>query len=183
MEIESLRRYVLLDKKYREDVRITHKESLLDDLILDVLTQMGHGHSTLPKIVAESVDEGLVTRTTVWFLGARETLVTLREMGYRLGLISNTHWRWLSSPMEEAEDYFDVVTLSYEHGFAKPHPSIFLDTSEKLGFDIKRCLHIGDDPWTDIHGANGVGMRTAFIRRDDRRANADLEIINLSDLI
>ena len=81
------------------------------------------------------------------------------------------------------EDFFDTVTLSYEHGFAKPHASIFIVTSEKLGFDLERCLHVGDDPWADIHGANGVGMKTVFIRRDNRKANADLEIENIGDLI
>ena len=180
---DFLRRYEIIDKRYRKDLKETLQELLLDNLILDVLVQMGKDHSTLQEIVKESVDEGLATRTTVWYPGARESLVTLREIGYKLALISNTHWRWLASRREEVEEYFDIITLSYEHGFAKPHPSIFLVTSEKLGIDLERCLHVGDDPWTDIHGAKQVGMKTVFVRRDDRKTNADLEIENLSDLI
>lgn len=180
---DFLRIYVITDKSYRKNLRETQRESLLDDIILDVLTKMGQDHSALLEIVRESVDEGLATRKTVWYSGAKETLVALREIGYGLGLISNTHWRWLPHLREEVGYYFDTITLSYENGFAKPHPSIFLLTSEKLGVKIERCLHVGDDPWADIHGANGVGMKTAFVSRDDRRANADLEIENLSDLI
>ncbi len=180
---DFLRRYDIIDKSYRKNLKETHRESLLDDLILDVLTQMGQHDSGLQEIVKESVDEGLATRTLVWYSGARETLVTLREMGYKLGLISNTHWRWLPSQREDAEKYFDTITLSYEHGYAKPHPSIFRVTTEKLGIDTEHCLHVGDDPWTDIHGANGVGMHSVFVRRDDRKANSDLEIMNLRDLI
>jgi len=144
---------------------------------------MGEDPSTLRDNVTDSVDEGLTTRTTVWYSGARETLATLREMGYKLGLISNTHWRWLPSQREEVEKYFDTISLSYDHGYAKPHPSIFLVTAKKLGIDIERCMHVGDDPWTDIHGAEKVGMQIAFIRRDERRAKADMKISKLSELI
>jgi len=75
-----------------------------------------------------------------------------------------------------------VITLSYEHGYAKPHPSIFLDTLKKLRMNAGSCLHVGDDPISDIKGAGNVGMKTAFIKRRESKAQADMEIKQLIEL-
>ena len=83
---------------------------------------------------------------------------------------------------EEFDDLFDVITLSYEHGYAKPHPSIFLETLNRLGVNSKDSLHIGDDPISDIRGAKEVGMKTAFIGRKKVRTDADIEIKRLHEL-
>jgi len=74
------------------------------------------------------------------------------------------------------------MTLSYEHGFAKPHPSIFVDTLKKLRTNASNCLHVGDDPIADIKGAKSIGMKTAFIKRREIETEADIEIKQLSEL-
>jgi putative hydrolase of the HAD superfamily len=109
--------------------------------------------------------------------------MALRKKGYKLGLISNTHWRVLDPTRRELDRYFDVTTLSYEHGYVKPHPSIFLDTLKKLGVSADCCLHVGDDPIADIEGARKTGIRTAFIKRERKTANADICIRRLTDLV
>lgn len=97
-------------------------------------------------------------------------------------MISNTHWRFPENLRRKFKTYFDVITLSYEHGYAKPHPSIFLTTLEKLKVRADRCLHVGDDPVADIEGAERCGMKTAFIKRGDEAVNADMQIVQLSEL-
>ena len=79
--------------------------------------------------------------------------------------------------------HFDIVTLSYEHGFAKPHPSIFYTTLDQLGVHAGRCLHIGDDPIADVQGARGTGMKTAFISRDGAVADSDIQVEQLQDIL
>ena len=112
-----------------------------------------------------------------------ETLKALRERGYMLGLISNSHWRWLTDQKRSMETFFDVITLSYEHGFAKPHPSIFNTTLDKLGVDADRCLHVGDNPISDIQGAREAGLKTAFVKRDESESDSDIHIKELNDLL
>jgi len=176
-----LEAYFRADKTYRKALNETLHESLLDGIISGVLVTLGLESST--EIVRKAVDQGLATRKTCWYPDAIETLWTLRKRGYKLGLISNTHWRILENVRNKFNKYFHVITLSYEHGYAKPHPSIFLATLKKLGASANSCLHVGDDSIADVQGAKGVGMRTAFIKRRKEEVDAYVKLEQLSDLL
>lgn len=52
-----------------------------------------------------------------------------------------------------------------EVGVAKPDPRIFELACARLGLAPRQVLHVGDDAHTDIAGAAGIGMRTAWIDR------------------
>jgi len=179
---EFLKQYFRADKLCRKRLKETLRESLLDDMVMSALTACGHEPETVAGIVKEAVDYGLATRRAEWFPDAKRTLLTLRKKGYKLGLISNTHWRISQNLRKEFEKFFDVITLSYEHGYAKPHPSIFVATLKKLGTGANRCLHVGDDPAADVQGAKSVGMKTAFIKRREIKTVADIEIKGLIEL-
>jgi len=179
---EFLGHYFRADKDYRRTLRETLRESLLDEIVFSALVECGCEPENVREAVREAVDGGIKARETRWFPDAKRTLKSLRERGYRLGLISNTHWRIPESLREEFKNLFDVVTLSYEHGYAKPHPSIFEVTLNGLGVDADVCLHVGDDPISDIRGARGVGMKTAFVQRDTMEADGDVTIKSLDEL-
>ncbi len=180
-ENDFLRSYFRADKEYRKTLNETLRESLLDDIVWGVLGTLDI--ETSKEIVRGAINHGLATRKTCWYPDAVETLLALRKEGYRLGLISNTHWRLLGNVRDEFDQYFHAITLSYEHGYAKPHPSIFLATLERLEVRADRCLHVGDDSAADIQGAREVGMKTAFIKRWDEEADADILIDQLGDLL
>lgn len=180
---EFLERYFRADGEYRRTLEETLRESMLDDIVSSVLMTCGCDPEDIGMVVEEAVDWWLKTRGYRWFPGAKRTLRKLRERGYGLGLISNTHWRILRDLREELKELFDVVTLSYEHGYAKPHPSIFLATLRRLGIDSMDCLHVGDDPIADVGGAGGVGMKTAFLNRESRKVDADMAISRLDELL
>jgi len=178
-----LNQYFKMDALYRKRLRESSRESLLDDVIADVLESLGFKSEAFMGAIKEAVDYGLSTRSVKWYPDALLVLSILRKRGYKLGLISNTHWRFLGSFRTEIEKTFDVVTLSYEHGYAKPHPSIFLATIKKLGVEANRCLHVGDDPTADVQGARNVGMKTAFIKRTNLEADADVVVKSLRQLL
>ena len=179
---EFLKQYLRADKLYRKRLKETLRESLLDDLMMSALMACGYEPKTVSRIVKSVVDYGLATRRARWFPDAKRTLLTLGKKDYKLGLISNTHWRISENLRKEFEKFFDVITLSYEHGYAKPHPSIFVATLEKLGTNANHCLHVGDSPTADIQGAKSVGMKTAFIKRREIKTVADIEIKRLIEL-
>jgi len=174
--------YFKADKAYRRVLQETFRESLLDNIVTYALSSLGCKSPRLRLMVARAVDGALVSRKAVWYPDAPPVLMTLRKRGYQLGLITNTHWRILDENKKEFEKYFDVITLSYEHGYVKPHPSIFLVTLKKFGVNANNCLHVGDDPIADVQGAKSVGMKTAFIKKGKRKANADIQIKELSEL-
>ncbi len=177
-----LKRYFKEDELYRRKLEETLRESLLDDIVMKALTSCVDDPETAGTIVKKAVDYGLTTRKTKWFPDAKKTLLTLRKKGYKLGLISNTHWRISENLRDEFKKLFDVITLSYEHGYTKPHPSIFTYTLKKLQMDADSCLHVGDDLIADIKGAKSVGMKTAFIRRKKVKTDADIEIERIIEL-
>ncbi len=103
--------------------------------------------------------------------GAGELLIGLKER-YRLGLICNTGripGTMLKIVLQRLGilRYFDVLTFSDAVGVRKPDPRIFHVTLEQLGVSPDRALHVGDNPTTDIVGAQGVGMWAVLLGTPD----------------
>ncbi len=100
--------------------------------------------------------------------GAVETLATLRERGYRIGLISNTIWP-SELHLEDLEEigvlpYLDHMIFSGELGIWKPNAAIFRHSLEALGAPPEQAIFVGDSPHEDIRGAQAVGMRAVWVR-------------------
>ena len=182
-EARFLREYHRADRAYRKRLSETYRESLLDKIVADAMGNLGVRVNYKDRIVKTAVEEGLRTRNNLWYPDSIETLAELRSRGYILGLISNTHWRWLREDRKEFQKYLQVITLSYEVGYAKPHPLIFLVTLRRMGVVPRRCLHVGDDPVADVEGARKAGIVTAFIKRGSVDADSDMRIEKLSELL
>lgn len=68
---------------------------------------------------------------------------------------------------------FTVQVSACSFGAAKPDPSIFLATCERLRLPPATVLHVGDHPEADVAGAARAGLRSCWINRpgdDGRRA-------------
>lgn len=176
-----LMEYQRIDRSYRKRLRESYRESILDDIVLRTVRELDRNVENWT--IKSAVDDGLRTRRSVWYPDSIPTLIGLSERGYMLGLISNTHWRWLPEQRDEVKKYFQTVTLSYEIGYVKPHPNIFLATLEKMRAEPERCLHVGDDLVADIEGAKNVGMKTAFLKRGKMEANSDIQLKRLNELL
>jgi HAD superfamily hydrolase (TIGR01662 family) len=94
----------------------------------------------------------------------------LNARGVRIGLISNTH-RCLASFQShfELNDLVSGAISSSEHGYMKPHPSIFRAALDLLGVDACESVMVGDSPSDDIEGARRIGMRAVLLRRSGVR--------------
>ena len=96
--------------------------------------------------------------------GTKETLQILKET-YRLGLLSNfTHGPAAREIIEHVglNPFFDVIIISGEEGFRKPHPLVFHRLVEGLGVEPEQTIYVGDDPEPDITGAQGAGLRPVW---------------------
>jgi putative hydrolase of the HAD superfamily len=93
-------------------------------------------------------------------------LGALRAGGLRLGLISNTH-----RSLESFQSHFDLAGLisaavsSSEHGYNKPHPSIFRTALRLMAVAPADAVMVGDSFLHDVEGARAVGMRGVLLRR------------------
>ncbi len=96
--------------------------------------------------------------------GTKEMLQILGET-YRLGLLSNfTHGPAAREIIEcvDLNPFFDVILISGEEGFRKPHPLVFHRLVEGLGVEPDQTIYVGDDPEPDITGAQRAGLRPVW---------------------
>jgi putative hydrolase of the HAD superfamily len=100
-------------------------------------------------------------------------LKVLRGQGFRLGLISNTH-RCLGSFQShfDLDHLISVAVSSSDHGFMKPHPSIFRAALELMGVSPAEAVMVGDSLPHDVLGARQAGMHSVLLARGERPVDA-----------
>lgn len=95
-----------------------------------------------------------------------DVLRSIHAAGVRIGLISNTQ-RCLSSFQRHfaLEGLFSVAVSSSEHGFMKPHRSIFEAALRQVDVAADEAVMVGDSLPHDIEGARRSGMRGILVAR------------------
>jgi HAD superfamily hydrolase (TIGR01662 family) len=95
-----------------------------------------------------------------------DVLRSIHAGGVRIGLISNTQ-RCLTSFQRHfaLEGLFAVTLSSSDHGYMKPHPSIFEAALRKAGVTADESVMVGDSLAHDIAGARRIGMRGVLVSR------------------
>jgi 2-haloalkanoic acid dehalogenase type II len=63
--------------------------------------------------------------------------------------------------------FFSFSLSASDYGAAKPDQGIYLEACRRLGFAPDEVLHVGDDPLTDVIGAQRAGLLTAWVNRGD----------------
>jgi 5'-nucleotidase len=89
----------------------------------------------------------------------------------KLGIITNGFTELQQTRLERTglSDHFDIVVISEQVGFAKPHPAIFDHTLSIMGHPIReQVLMVGDNPASDILGGMNAGLHTCWLNRDDK---------------
>ncbi len=105
-------------------------------------------------------------------------LETLREQGYRIGLISNAADDKDVQTLVDVRglrEFFDVVIVSAGVGIRKPSAEIFRMALEHWGANPDQAVMIGDTLNADVLGAQNVGMSSVWITRRGMRPD-NLEI-------
>jgi putative hydrolase of the HAD superfamily len=97
---------------------------------------------------------------------AKELLGKAKE-NYKLGLISNfTYAPVVHCSLRKLglSRFFNVVLVSGDCGWRKPHSNIFTNILKRLQVEAQETIYIGDCPSEDIKGARQAGMRTVFVQ-------------------
>jgi HAD superfamily hydrolase (TIGR01509 family) len=114
-----------------------------------------------------------------------DVLKALSAGGVKIGLISNSH-----RSLDEFRAHFNLdgvvaAVSSAEHGFMKPHPSIFHAALDQAGVQAETSMMVGDSLAHDVAGARQVGMRPVLLYRAPGEPPAvDVPVIRtLSELL
>jgi putative hydrolase of the HAD superfamily len=115
-------------------------------------------------------------------------LTELQRRGFVVGAISNSH-----RSLDAFAEHFslrDVITVSvsgFEHGYMKPHRSIFDAALERARVNAGDAMMVGDSLAHDITGALNAGWNAVLLRRSGeapRSAPHDVPVIQtLPDLL
>ena len=94
----------------------------------------------------------------------------------------------------DLEPFFEVVLISGDLGYRKPHLSVFEALVHHLGLEKEEIAFVGDDPEADVAGALGAGLQpvwTTYVRDNNitpapgvvvtGEKDPDLEVPRISD--
>ncbi len=142
-----------------------------------VLTQFG-----LPQLdrpASEAVFEAL----RIPIIGSRRlfddtlpTLQTLKQRGFRLGVVTNRYWGGQPFLADVQKlglfEYFEPATIaiSADLGIRKPNPDIFWHTLKALNIAPEESAMVGDSLYADVAGARGLNMLAVWKPKLHQRA-------------
>jgi len=95
--------------------------------------------------------------------GTMEVLQTLRDRGFRLGIVSN-HRAWLLDFLEEIglSAFFETIIISDIVGVEKPDVRIMQIALDRLLLDASSCLYVGDHP-LDVLCSKNAGIDCVWL--------------------
>jgi putative hydrolase of the HAD superfamily len=120
------------------------------------------------------------------------TLIALRDEGCKLGIVSNGRSvkQWEKLIRLGLHHFFDAVIISEDVGSEKPQSKIFRVALEELGVKPEETIYVGDDPETDVLGANKAGLisiRMIKQKHEEPILNKDMQpkftITKISELL
>jgi putative hydrolase of the HAD superfamily len=148
------------DAAYSADVFVAYTRHIIE--------QMGGSGPHLDACAREIYGEWAACRHFELYDDVPAALGALVGAGVRIGLISNTQ-RCLQSFQShfELRGLIAAAISSAEHGYMKPHPSIFSAALARIGARAGEAIMVGDSVRQDVEGALAAGMRAIWLRRGE----------------
>ena len=120
-----------------------------------------------------------------FFNGVQKTLLALKDIGYLLGVVTDT-----AAPVHVKLSWFerggfghiwDTIISSAELGIQKPDPQIYHAALGQLGLHPAQAIFVGHNT-SELEGARAVGMKTVAFNYDET-AKADYYIEHFAELL
>ena len=142
-----------------------------------IIEQMGGEGARIDDCAREIYAEWAACQHFELYDEVPAVLHELATAGVRIGLISNSH-RCLASFEShfELQGLISATVSSSEHGFMKPHPSIFSAALQLVNVAAGDAVMVGDSVRQDVEGALRAGMRAVLLNRGDRPAPREADL-------
>jgi putative hydrolase of the HAD superfamily len=151
-----------------DDQELTYNDEVFIRYTRRIIEVMGGRGEGVERAAREIYAEWAACHHFVLYEDVEPVLRELAGRGLKIGLISNSH-----RSMASFQEHFELHGLiagaisSSEHGFLKPHPSIFEAALRLVGVDAGESLMVGDSLPHDVEGARRAGMRGVLVRRSE----------------
>jgi putative hydrolase of the HAD superfamily len=146
------------DQIYTHDLFVHYTASIIE--------HMGGRGEKVIEVAREIYDQWSVNHHFEMYDDVAPVLTQLSKSGLIVGAISNSH-RSLDAFCEHfsLRGLITVSVSSAQHGYMKPHRSIFETALGKAGVAAAESVMVGDSIKHDIEGALAAGMRAVLLRR------------------
>ena len=98
----------------------------------------------------------------------------LSNIGFKIGIVSNNGYERVSSYVKTLEIF--NIKVSYIYDAKKPLPKNYINISEALNENISKTIFIGDQLFTDVLGANLVGMYSIKVKPIEKDREITIKI-------
>ena len=149
-----------------DEQELRYQDELFVRYTRRIIEAMGGTGDALDACATQIVNEWAACQHFFLYDDVTPVLQELDARGFKVGLISNSH-RCLASFQQhfELHGLITAALSSSEHGFLKPHPSIFEAALRLVGVQPEEAVMVGDSLMHDIEGARRVGMHGVLVRR------------------
>jgi HAD superfamily phosphatase (TIGR01668 family) len=103
------------------------------------------------------IDNTLVEHGADASKGAIELIARLQKIGFQVCLISN-------NKEERVIRFNKDIKVKYIHNANKPARRNYIRATKLMGTSIDNTVFIGDQLFTDVFGANRIGMMSYFVK-------------------
>jgi HAD superfamily hydrolase (TIGR01662 family) len=143
-----------------------YNAQLFVDFTRRIIEGMGGSGPAVELVAREIYAEWAACHHFFLYDDVADVLRELHGRGLKIGLISNSH-RCLTSFQShfELEGLFSAAVTSAEHGYMKPHPSIFETALRQAAAEPSESVMVGDSVAHDVEGARRLGMRAILLTR------------------
>jgi len=158
-----------------------YKHDLFIHYTASIIEHMGGRGANVVQVASEIYDQWSGNHHFELYDDVPQVMAELKQRGFILGLISNSH-RSLDAFREHFSlaDFVSVSVSGAEHGYMKPHRSIFERALERAGVTAADSMMVGDSFKHDIEGALNAGWRAVLLKRSGEvpyALPADLPVI------
>jgi putative hydrolase of the HAD superfamily len=149
-----------------DDQELAYNDEVFVRYTRRIIEVMGGRGSGVDAAAREIYTEWAACHHFILYDDVAPVLRELAGRGFKIGLISNSH-----RSMASFQEHFELHGLiagaisSSEHGYLKPHPSIFEAALRLVGVAAAEALMVGDSLPHDIEGARRAGMHGVLVRR------------------
>ncbi len=163
------------------------------DEVVDAMYKMTPWNHISKEQVVEDIIENvirLVIEKGEALCGVYDTLASLKDSPYKIGLASSSKMKIISAVLKklQIQDYFEVVHSAEYEEYGKPHPQTFISTAKMLGVQTDECL-VFEDSLNGVISALAAGMKCIAIPEKEATnlnkfviANKTLGTLNEFDL-
>lgn len=145
-----------------------------------IIEEMGGSGPGLDRAARDIYEEWAACQHFDMYEDVPDVLRSLHASGMKIGLISNTQ-RCLTSFQQhfDLDGLFAVTVSSSDHGYMKPHPSIFEAALRAVDAAPAEAVMVGDSLEHDVEGARRLGMRGILVARSGRARECppDIQVI------